>query len=40
MLCDDLARVLSAGEIPLGVLTSLLGAVGFLLLMTQPMVKV
>jgi iron complex transport system permease protein len=40
VLCDDLARVLSAGEIPLGVLTSLLGAVGFLLLMTRPAVKV
>lgn len=40
VICDDLARILSAGEIPLGVLTSLLGAMGFLLLMTWPSVKV
>jgi iron complex transport system permease protein len=37
MLCDDLARTLFAGEIPLGILTSLLGALIFLGLMTfQP----
>jgi iron complex transport system permease protein len=33
MLCDDLARTLLAGEIPLGILTSLFGALIFLLLM-------
>jgi len=37
LVCDDLARLLSAGEIPLGVLTSLLGALGFLILMTRPL---
>lgn len=37
ILCDDLARVLFAGEIPLGILTSLLGAIIFLILMIfQP----
>lgn len=34
MLCDDLARTLLAGEIPLGILTSLFGAIVFLVLMT------
>ena len=33
MLCDDLARTLLAGEIPLGILTSLFGALIFLALM-------
>jgi iron complex transport system permease protein len=33
MLCDDLARTLLAGEIPLGILTSLFGAIIFLVLM-------
>ena len=37
VLCDDLARTLLAGEIPLGVVTSLVGAVTFLLLMTRPL---
>lgn len=32
LLCDDLARSLLAGEIPLGILTSLLGAGAFVLL--------
>ena len=37
LLCDDLARTLTAGEIPLGILTSLLGAVAFMaLLATGP----
>jgi len=37
MLCDDLARSLLAGEIPLGILTSLFGAIIFLTLMIfQP----
>jgi len=36
LLCDDVARTLLAGEIPLGILTSLLGAAFFLgLMMTQ-----
>lgn len=33
LFCDDLARTLLAGEIPLGILTSLLGAAIFLALM-------
>lgn len=40
MICDNLARTISAGEIPLGVLTSLLGALGFLILMTRRTLKV
>ena len=32
---DDLARTLAAGEIPLGILTSLLGAPVFLLLLIR-----
>lgn len=37
MLCDDIARTLFAGEIPLGILTSLFGALIFLALMIfQP----
>jgi iron complex transport system permease protein len=35
LACDDVARILTAGEIPLGVLTSLLGAVAFLVLMAR-----
>ena len=35
LLCDDLARSLLAGEIPLGLITSLVGAVAFALLMTR-----
>ncbi len=35
VICDDLARVLFAGEIPLGILTSLLGAVIFMGLMLR-----
>lgn len=35
LLCDDLARTLTAGEIPLGILTSLLGAALFMLLMIR-----
>lgn len=34
MLCDDVARTLLPGEIPLGILTSLFGALAFLGLMT------
>ncbi len=40
ILCDDLARVLFAGEIPLGILTSLIGAAIFVLLMMRPQVAV
>jgi iron complex transport system permease protein len=36
ILCDDLARTAIAGEIPLGILTSLIGAVVFLILMMRP----
>jgi iron complex transport system permease protein len=34
LLCDDIARTLTAGEIPLGILTSLLGAGVFMVIMT------
>ncbi len=34
LLCDDLARVLLPGEVPLGILTSLLGAVAFVALLS------
>jgi iron complex transport system permease protein len=40
VLCDDLARVMFAGEIPLGILTSLIGAAIFMLLMMRPQVAV
>jgi len=40
LLCDDLARSLLAGEIPLGILTSLFGALIFLLLMIFQKAKV
>ncbi len=40
VICDDLGRTLLAGEIPLGILTSLIGAVAFLMLMTRPMFRV
>ena len=40
LLCDNLARTLLAGEIPLGILTSMLGALIFLILMTRSGIKV
>jgi iron complex transport system permease protein len=40
LLCDDLARTLLAGEIPLGILTSLLGAAFFIALMSTQKVHV
>jgi iron complex transport system permease protein len=40
MLCDDIARTLLTGEIPLGILTSLIGAVFFIFLMIARPVKV
>jgi len=39
LICDTLARTILAGEIPLGILTSLLGAVAFLLLMIYQPVR-
>lgn len=39
ILCDDLARVVTAGELPLGVVTSLIGAAVFLGLMVSPRFK-
>ncbi len=36
VVCDDLARTLVAGEIPLGILTSLVGTVVFAWLMASP----
>jgi iron complex transport system permease protein len=35
LICDDLARTVLAGEIPLGIITSLFGAVFFMVLMTS-----
>jgi iron complex transport system permease protein len=40
ILCDNLSRTLLAGEIPLGILTSLLGAAIFIALMMGRSVKV
>ena len=40
VLCDDLARTLMPGEIPLGIITSLLGAMIFIFLMVKPNLKV
>lgn len=40
LVCDDLARTLLAGEIPLGILTSLFGALIFIGLMIAQGVKV
>lgn len=39
VICDDLGRTLIAGEIPLGILTSLIGAAIFIGLMTRSPVK-
>jgi len=36
LLCDDLARTLLYGEIPLGIITSLIGAAVFIILMVKP----
>jgi iron complex transport system permease protein len=35
LICDDLARLLLAGEIPLGIFTSLIGATVFMILMMR-----
>lgn len=40
MICDDIARVSIIGEIPLGIITSLIGAAVFLVLMTNRTIKV
>lgn len=40
LLCDTLARTMMAGEIPLGIITSLLGAMIFIFLMVKPNLKV
>ena len=40
IICDDIARTISTGEIPLGIITSLLGALVFLFLMVSPGMKV
>lgn len=39
LLCDNLARALVAGEIPLGILTSFFGAAGFAVLMMRTRVR-
>lgn len=39
IVCDDIARVAIVGEIPLGIITSLLGAGIFILLMTSRTIK-
>jgi iron complex transport system permease protein len=40
IICDDLSRTLMAGEIPLGIFTSLVGAAFFILLMVTQNIKV
>lgn len=40
ILCDDLSRILLAGEVPLGIFTSLVGAAFFILLMVTQNIKV
>ena len=40
MICDDIARVLTTGEIPLGIITSLLGAGIFLVMMTARSIRI
>jgi len=40
MICDNIARVSIIGEIPLGIITSLIGAAVFLVLMTNRTIKV
>lgn len=39
LLCDDVARVAFVGELPLGIVTSLLGAMLFTVLMVMPQVS-
>ena len=40
LICDDLARTLLPGELPLGILTSLIGALLFILFLMTRTVKV
>jgi iron complex transport system permease protein len=40
IICDDLARVLTTGEVPLGIITSLIGAVIFLIMMTSRSMRI
>jgi len=40
LLCDDLARTLLAGEIPLGILASLFGALLFIAMMLSHNIRV
>jgi iron complex transport system permease protein len=40
VVCDNLARGLLAGEIPLGILTSLIGSLGFMVLMMSSSLKI
>jgi iron complex transport system permease protein len=40
ILCDDIARILMAGEIPLGIVTSLIGATIFIYLMIRQKLPV
>jgi len=40
IVCDDIARVLSAGEIPLGIITSLIGATIFIIMMVSRSVRI
>ena len=39
IICDDIARTMLAGEIPLGIITSFLGAMIFMVLMTSRLVR-
>jgi iron complex transport system permease protein len=39
VVCDDLARTLLAGEIPLGILTSLFGALFFVAMMATRNIR-
>jgi iron complex transport system permease protein len=40
VLCDDAARTLLAGEIPVGILTSLVGALLFIAMMMTRNIRV
>lgn len=40
LVCDDIARLLTAGEIPLGIITSCIGAVLFILVLATRYVRV
>lgn len=40
LVCDDIARTLLAGEIPIGILTSLIGALAFIAMMMTRHVRV